>query len=166
MWFLFGYCVAIGDPDSHDSNAFLGVDLVALYNQRTNGPGFHNWAHFFTQGAYASTAATIVSGAMAGRIRSEAFFLYTAVCTAWIYPVVAHWIWDDHGWLSPWNPNAEIEGGVIDFAGSVFFLCERFFLFLFFFSSFFDVFLTVYRERGGPYGGGMECFCGVLVNRA
>ncbi len=64
---------------------------------------------YFFQLVFAATAATIVSGAMAERTKFVAYILYSIVITAFIYPVVGHWIWGV-GWLA--------EMGMWDFAGS------------------------------------------------
>jgi Amt family ammonium transporter len=66
---------------------------------------------FFFQAAFAATAATIVSGAMAERTKFKAYFLYSLVITAVIYPVVLSWTWGG-GWL------AQREFPFSDFAGS------------------------------------------------
>ncbi|MBT8453155.1 MAG: ammonium transporter, partial [Deltaproteobacteria bacterium] len=63
----------------------------------------------FFQLVFAATACTIVSGAIAERGRLLTFFLFTALATMMIYPVVGHWVWGG-GWLS--------EMGFVDFAGS------------------------------------------------
>lgn len=59
---------------------------------------------------FAATAATIISGAVAGRMNLWGFFILAVAMTAVIYPVVGHWAWTDSGWL------ASI--GFTDFAGS------------------------------------------------
>lgn len=64
---------------------------------------------FFFQAAFAAVAATIVSGALAGRAKFSGYLVYTAVITAVIYPIVVNWQWGG-GWLS--------ELGFVDFAGS------------------------------------------------
>jgi len=66
---------------------------------------------FIFQVAFAATAATIVSGAMAERTKFKSYFLYSFVITALIYPIVVHWIWGG-GWLST------LSTPMIDFAGS------------------------------------------------
>jgi Amt family ammonium transporter len=67
------------------------------------------WAKFFFQLVFAGTAATIVSGAVAERIKYHSFILFSFLITMCIYPVVGHWIWGG-GWLSSL--------GFVDFAGS------------------------------------------------
>jgi ammonium transporter, Amt family len=64
---------------------------------------------FFFQVAFAATAATIVAGAMAERMKFKAYAIYTVFLTALVYPIVVHWTWGG-GWLS--------EIGYTDFAGS------------------------------------------------
>jgi Amt family ammonium transporter len=59
------------------------------------------------------TAATIVSGAVAERLKFKAYFLYSLAVTAIIYPIYGHWVWGG-GWLSKLSFGA----GHVDFAGS------------------------------------------------
>ncbi len=61
------------------------------------------------QVVFAATAATIVSGAVAGRVKFKSYLIYTPFITGLIYPVVTHWTWGG-GWLA--------ERGYYDFAGS------------------------------------------------
>ena len=67
------------------------------------------WTDFLFQGMFAATAATIVSGAVAGRIKLGAFFLFTLVYVGFVYPVLGSWNWGG-GWLEAM--------GFYDFAGS------------------------------------------------
>ena len=64
---------------------------------------------YFFQLVFAATAATIVSGAVAGRIHFLAYILFSVALTGVIYPVIGHWVWGG-GWLARF--------GFIDFAGS------------------------------------------------
>lgn len=74
-----------------------------------NYAGVPLWAKFFFQLVFAGTAATIVSGAVAERIKYHSFILFSAIMATAIYPVVGHWIWGG-GWLA--------QRGFLDFAGS------------------------------------------------
>ncbi len=65
---------------------------------------------WFFQVAFAATAATIVSGAVAGRLKFKAYLIYSAVLTAFIYPISGYWKWGG-GWLDAM--------GFYDFAGSL-----------------------------------------------
>jgi Amt family ammonium transporter len=67
------------------------------------------WAKFFFQLVFAGTAATIVSGAVAERIKFGSFLVFSFLLVALLYPITGHWIWGG-GWLGSSNFR--------DFAGS------------------------------------------------
>lgn len=60
------------------------------------------WTQFFFQGMFAATCATIVSGAVAERIRLSAFLVFSAIFVALVYPVLGSWTWGG-GWLDQRN---------------------------------------------------------------
>jgi Amt family ammonium transporter len=91
------------DNSPMTGNAYQGV-YSAL-----NWTGIPLWAKFFFQLVFAGTAATIVSGAVAERIKFGAFFLFSFAMVGIIYPIGGHWIWGG-GWLA--------KMGMLDFAGS------------------------------------------------
>lgn len=85
----------------------IGTDaagLTAAYN-----PGYTYWTDFLFQAMFAATAATIVSGAVAERIKLKTFLLFSALYVAIAYPMIGMWHWGG-GWLSA--------AGFHDFAGS------------------------------------------------
>lgn len=117
FFWLLGYGFAYGDAND---NPFIGTSGFALVNADGSKPedNYHTW---FFQWAFAATAATIVSGAVAERCKIEAYFLYAIFLTTFVYPVVVHWGWDTEGWLCNWTSGTPVvEGSVnmIDFAGS------------------------------------------------
>lgn len=69
----------------------------------------HALLQFLYQAVFCGTAATIVSGAVAERLRLFPFVLESAFLCAFLYPLFGHWVWGG-GWLSQW--------GYKDFAGS------------------------------------------------
>ena len=73
------------------------------------GNGYAVMSDWFFQMVFVATTASIVSGAIAERIKMWAFFGFTLILTAFIYPIVGAWFWGG-GWLD--------EAGFVDFAGS------------------------------------------------
>lgn len=71
--------------------------------------GYTYWTDFLFQGMFAATAATIVSGAVAERIKLESFILFSILYVGLVYPIAGSWQWGG-GFLS--------EMGFYDFAGS------------------------------------------------
>ena len=89
---------------------FLGVSGLSDLNVAdVDGYPLAVPVDFLFQAAFAATAATIVSGAVAGRTQFKGYLIYTMVLTALIYPVVVGWQWGG-GWLS--------QLGFVDFAGA------------------------------------------------
>lgn len=71
--------------------------------------GYTYWTDFLFQGMFAATAATIVSGAVAERIKLGTFLVFSAVFVSLVYPILGSWKWG-YGWLNTL--------GFYDFAGS------------------------------------------------
>lgn len=98
LYFVVGYALMFGDS----FNGLIGTSGFAL-------TGVDDIAFFVFQAVFAATAATIISGAVAERMKLSAYFVLTIAMVTVIYPVVGHWIWSG-GWLA--------QLGFIDFAGS------------------------------------------------
>ena len=97
FWFL-GYGLMYGD-----TNGWIATSNL-LFNP---GDGAHD---VFFQTVFCATAATIVSGAIAGRTKYSTYVCFTIFLTAIIYPISGGWQWNGDGWLAGL--------GFIDFAGS------------------------------------------------
>ena len=95
-YWLVGYSLMYGDT----SNGWF------FWSGLMQGEG----ADLFFQTMFAATAATIVSGAIAGRTKYSTYVIFSIVMTALIYPIAGGWQWQGSGWLT--------ELGFIDFAGS------------------------------------------------
>jgi len=108
-----------------DGNSFMGLKGLFFLSGADNSPAVGdayqgvysalNWtgvplnAKFFFQLVFAGTAATIVSGAVAERIKYISFIVFSFLLVALVYPVIGHWVWGG-GWLA--------QLGFWDFAGS------------------------------------------------
>jgi Amt family ammonium transporter len=117
---LLGWGLMFGD-----GNPFVGLRGLFFLSGMDNSPATHeaykgvysaiSWAgvplfaKFFFQLVFAGTAATIVSGAVAERIKYVSFIVFSFFMTMFIYPIVGHWVWGG-GWLA--------KKGMFDFAGS------------------------------------------------
>lgn len=123
-FWLFGYAFSYGDGED---GPFIGrTDFALSETQSADAyPGF------LFQLAFAATAATIVSGSVAERCSLHMYFIYSAILTGFIYPVVVHAVWDAEGWLTAFRDDPILgldrddpktgDGGVngyIDYAGS------------------------------------------------
>ncbi len=79
--------------------------------------GYPYWTDFLFQGMFAATAATIVSGAVAERIKLGSFILFSILYVAIVYPIVGSWEWGG-GWLNADSYVESFGSEFIDFAGS------------------------------------------------
>jgi ammonium transporter, Amt family len=106
MYWVVGFGLMFGAS----AGGFIGTDGFFLSTgDPSTSDGLWQMAFWMFQVVFAATAATIVSGAMAERTKFVSYLAYSAVLSAFVYPVVGHWIWGG-GWLG--------ELGMVDFAGS------------------------------------------------
>jgi Amt family ammonium transporter len=104
LYWAIGYTLMYGES----IGGFIGKPILFLND---NGIGdYANTTDLFFQTVFAATAATIVSGAIAGRTKFTTYLIFSVVMTVIIYPISGHWVWQGDGWLT--------ELGFIDFAGS------------------------------------------------
>lgn len=100
---FFGFAgFGLSAPMVEDENGVMVLDLA--YNE-----GYTYWTDFLFQAMFAATAATIVSGAVAERIKLSSFFIFSILFVGLVYPIVGMWHWGG-GWLNAL--------GFYDFAGS------------------------------------------------
>lgn len=98
LWFLSGM----------DNSPAIGAAYKGVYSA-ISWTGVPLFAKFFFQLVFCGTAATIVSGAVAERIKYGSFIVFSFIMTILIYPIIGHWVWGG-GWLAA--------KGMFDFAGS------------------------------------------------
>ncbi|MCI8372485.1 MAG: ammonium transporter [Lachnospiraceae bacterium] len=101
VFILIGFGFLLGE----DVSGIIGRPGFDIFTDYQN----FDWSGFVFNLVFCATAATIVSGAMAERTKFISYCIYSAVISAIIYPIEAHWIWGG-GWLAQW--------GFHDFAGS------------------------------------------------
>ncbi len=107
---LLGWGLMFGgdNPFIGTQNLFILGNSNLDFYQNTLTPNVPFWGKLFFQLVFCGTAATIVSGAVAERVKYLSFILFSFALTLVIYPIVGHWIWGG-GWLA--------DLGFLDFAG-------------------------------------------------
>ncbi len=101
VFILIGFGLLLGE----DFMGIVGIPTLDIFSAYQS----FDWSNFVFNLVFCATTATIVSGAMAERTKFSSYCIYSAVISAVIYPIEAHWIWGG-GWLS--------QMGFHDFAGS------------------------------------------------
>lgn len=102
-FFAFGYAIMFGV-----GNGFMGFSGWFLSGAQS-GADIPLYAFWLFQAAFCGAAATIVAGGMAERMKFPAYLIYSFLISAFVYPIVGHWVWGG-GWLAGM--------GFSDFAGS------------------------------------------------
>jgi len=109
LFYTLGYSIMYGDSMLGGWFGFAGFGVSSTGPEAAAG-ALHPQVDWLFQVAFAATAATIVSGAVAGRLKFEAYLIYSAILTGLIYPISGFWKWGG-GWLD--------QMGFYDFAGSI-----------------------------------------------
>ncbi|MBE5890082.1 MAG: ammonium transporter [Lachnospiraceae bacterium] len=104
MWFVIGASMMLVD-EGGDIGGFMGHINFDVFTNYAN----FDYSSFGFNLVFCATTATIVSGAMAERTKFSTYCLYSAIISALIYPIEAHWTWGN-GFLAQW--------GFHDYAGS------------------------------------------------
>lgn len=111
-YWAIGFSLMFGSS----GNPFVGFGGFFLSGDHTNyglspfPEGLPVAVFFLFQVAFSATAATIVSGAVAERIKFNEFLIFSVLLVGIAYPITGHWVWDAGGWLYTM--------GFMDFAGS------------------------------------------------
>lgn len=108
VFWIIGYGIMCGE-----GSIWGGIHWFGNAGNDTGSVPF--WVHFMFNTMFCATAATIVSGAMAERTKFISYLIYSAVISAIVYPIEAHWIWGG-GWLSTLTIGSW--EGFHDYAGS------------------------------------------------
>ena len=103
-YYTFGFAIMYGS-----SGLLVGTSGWFMFGAESPVETLPLPVFWLFQAVFAGTAATIVSGAVAERMRFVSYLVYSFLITAFVYPVVGHWVWGG-GWLS--------NMGFHDFAGS------------------------------------------------
>jgi Amt family ammonium transporter len=104
-FFIVGFGIAYGA-----SNGWFAFDFGISGNDLGLGLNISNKLFWFIQLGFAIAAISIVSGALAERMKLVSYTIYVVVFCAILYPLVANWVWNPNGWLAA--------RGFNDFAGS------------------------------------------------
>lgn len=102
--FAFGFGIGAGGTYSGGTEEYLAGSLSPTYST-----GYTVWTDFFFQAMFAATCCTIVSGAVAGRIKLLPFLIFCTIFVGLVYPMTGSWEWGG-GWLDDMD--------FADFAGS------------------------------------------------
>ena len=103
-FWAFGYALMMGGGQASGIIGLEGFFLIDFEDTEL--------VSWLFQMVFAGTAATIIAGAVAERTKINAYFAYSFIVGALIYPIYGHWAWSDEGWLTQVGP------GFADYAGS------------------------------------------------
>ena len=106
-FFLFGFALMYGA----DKFGMIGTSGFFLQGDFSHlGLKIPIYSFWLFQAAFAIAMATIISGAVAERMKFSPYLVFSLIATVFIYPLAGHWVWSPDGWLN--------KIGMLDFAGS------------------------------------------------
>lgn len=106
-FFLFGFALMYGA----DKFGMIGTSGFFLQGDFSHlDLKIPIYAFWLFQAAFAIAMATIISGAVAERMKFSPYLVFSLIATVFIYPLAGHWVWSPDGWLN--------KIGMLDFAGS------------------------------------------------
>ena len=100
LYFLIGYHLMYPGDLSTVADGYVGAVSPGIggYEAEVKGGNLNPQVDFLFQAAFAATAATIVAGSVAGRMKFASYLVYSAVLTGVVYPISGYWKWGG-GWL-------------------------------------------------------------------
>ncbi|TWU54557.1 Ammonia channel precursor [Rubripirellula tenax] len=118
LFFAVGFGLMYPGSYGEVDNAYFAFGGSGIYDSAADRT-FSPQVDWFFQAVFAATAATIVSGAVAGRMKFTAYLIYSAMLTGLIYPISGYWKWGG-GWLMQFGElvDGEYTMAFQDFAGS------------------------------------------------
>ncbi|CAD78232.1 high affinity ammonium transporter [Rhodopirellula baltica SH 1] len=119
LFFFVGFGLMYPGSYGDVTNGYFAFGGTGIYDSSPDQT-FSPQVDWFFQAVFAATAATIVSGAVAGRMKFNAYLIYSAILTGLIYPISGFWKWGG-GWLMQFGEQAadgSFAMGFQDFAGS------------------------------------------------
>mmetsp|Transcript_57761 Transcript_57761/g.116069 ORF Transcript_57761/g.116069 Transcript_57761/m.116069 type:complete len:527 (+) Transcript_57761:172-1752(+) len=115
-WAVSGHALAYGKSIDSPRGVFGGTTGYFMFGNEGDA---HEFALWLFNWAFVSTAATIVSGAVAERIYFHSYVVFVFLYSLIVYPLIVHWTWSNDGFLSAHRDKDLLYGcGVLDFAGS------------------------------------------------
>ena len=109
-FFLVGFAFAFGGQSESTATTFIGTKEFLTLGSSA--------AFWFFEYTFSATSVTIVAGTLAERCQMAAYLCYSVFLTGFVYPVIAHSIWSNNGFLSIANSDPLLGIGCVDFAGS------------------------------------------------
>lgn len=116
-WTVIGYSIAFGDQPvsayfgSLNNMMLNGIDANTLYGtfEKASGHAIPKYVFVMFQATFAIIAVALISGALVDRMKFGSYLVFISLWSILVYSPIAHWVWDESGWL--------FSLGALDFAG-------------------------------------------------